>query len=96
MSEAKYYVKKVRRDDGGRAQKFKTSKELEAKPEKVKKRKKVMKDVRKGRVVKVAYLEDGRWKEGGALTVHKGKDKKWLRTDGNEKSADNLGEMRTF
>lgn len=96
MAEAKYYVKKVRRDDDGRAQKFKTSKELESKPEKVRKRKNVIKDVRKGRAVKTAYLEDGRWTEGDTLVVHKGKGGRWLRTDGNEKAEDNLGEMRTF
>lgn len=43
-----YYVKKVRRNEDGQIVRVKTSKELDARPSKVRKRKKVVKHVKKG------------------------------------------------
>lgn len=90
---AEYYVKKVRRNDDGQIAKVKTSKELRDKAEKVMKRKKVVKHVRKGKDVRTAYLEDGRWVEGDKLKVH---DKKWLTTEGNTEDRDDLGSLKSF
>lgn len=93
MSNPIYYVKKVRKDDEGRITKLKTSKKLESKPEKVYKRKKVVKHLKKGKDLRTAYLEDGRWTEGDKLELH---DKKWLRTEGNDEERDNLDNLGTF
>lgn len=60
MEEAVYYVKKVRRNDKDQITKVKTSKDLESKPEKVMKRKKVVKHVKRGKNIRTAFLKDGR------------------------------------
>ena len=93
MSNPSYYVKKIRKDDEGRIVKLKTSKELEGKPKKVYKRKKVVKHLNKGKDLRTAYLEDGRWTEGDKLELD---NKKWLRTEGNDEERDNLGNLRAF
>lgn len=90
---ADYYVKKVRRNDDGQIVQVKTSKELDRRADKVKKRKKVVKHVKKGKDVRTAYLKDGRWTEGDKLKLHDGK---WLRTEGNTKKRDNLGSLKSF
>lgn len=90
---AKYYVKKVRRNDDGQIVQVKTSKELESRPSKVLKRKKVVKHLKKGKDVRTAYLKEGRWTEGDKLKLH---DKKWLRTEGNTEKRDNLGSLKSF
>lgn len=88
-----YYVKNVRRNDDGQIAKVKTSKGLQKKAEKVRKRKKVLKHVKKGKDIRTAYLEDGRWVEGDKLKVH---DKKWLTTEGNTEERDDLGSLKPF
>lgn len=88
-----YYVKKVRRNDNGQITKVKTSKELDGKPKKERKRKKVVKHLKKGKDIRTAYLKDGRWTEGDRLELH---DKKWLRTEGNTEERDNLGSLKSF
>jgi hypothetical protein len=88
-----YYVKKVRRNDNGQIVQVKTSKELESRPSKVMKRKKVVKHLKKGKDIKTAYLKDGRWTEGDQLKLH---NDKWLRTEGNTEKRDNLGSLRSF
>ena len=93
MSNPIYYVKKVRKDDEGRITKLKTSKELENKAKKVYKRKKVVKHLKRGKDIRTAFLEDGRWTEGDRLELHDGK---WLKTEGNEEERDNLGKLRSF
>lgn len=93
MTDAKYYVKKVRRNDDGQIVRVKTSKDLESRPNKVIKRKKVVKHVKKGKDVRTAYLKNGRWTEGDKLKLH---DEKWLRTEGNNKKRDNLGSLKSF
>lgn len=93
MTNPKYYVKKVRRNDDGQIVKVKTSKDLESRPEKVLKRKKVVKHVKKGKDIRTAYLRDGRWTEGDKLKIH---NDKWLRTEGNENQKDNLGSLKSF
>lgn len=90
---ANYYVKKVRRGDDGKIKKFKTSKELQSKPKKSRKRKKVVKHVKKGKDIRTAYLDDGRWTEGDKVELHKGK---WLKTSGNDKEEDNIGNLGKF
>ena len=89
----KYYVKKVRRNDDGQIVQVKTSKDIESRAEKVLKRKKVVKHLKKGKDIKTAYLKDGRWTEGDKLKLH---DKKWLRTEGNNEERDNLGSLKSF
>jgi hypothetical protein len=88
-----YYVKKVRRNDDGQIVRVKTSKELEGRPKKVRKRKKVVKHVKKGKDVRTAYLKNGRWTEGDKLKLH---NDKWLRTEGNNQKRDNLGSLKSF
>lgn len=88
-----YYVKKVRRNDDGKITKLKTSKEIQDKPKKVRKRKKVVKHVKKGKDIRTAFLDEGRWTEGDKLKIH---DKKWLTTEGNKKEEDNLGNLKSF
>lgn len=93
MTEPAYYVKRVRRNDDGQITRVKTSKKLESRPDKVRKRKKVVKHIKKGKDVRTAYLKDGRWTEGDKLKLH---DEKWLRTEGNNKKRDNLGSLKSF
>jgi len=93
MSDPKYYVKKVRRNDNGQITKVKTSKKLEGRADKVLKRKKVVKHIKKGKDIRTAYLKEGRWTEGDKMKLH---DDKWLRTEGNNKKRDNLGSLKSF
>ena len=93
MTDPKYYIKKVRRNDDGRIVKVKVSKELDSRPQKVLKRKKVVKHIKKGKDIRTAYLRDGRWTEGDAVEIQDGK---WLRTQGNENHRDNLGSLKSF
>ena len=93
MTSPKYYVKKVRRNDDGQIVKVKVSEDLESRPSKVLKRKKVVKQLKKGKDIKTAYLRDGRWTEGDKLKIH---NDKWLRTEGNENQRDNLGSLKSF
>jgi hypothetical protein len=93
MTEPIYYVKKVRRNDDGQITKVKTSKTLEGRPKKNKKRKKVVKHVKKGKDVRTAYLKDVQWTAGDKLKLHDGK---WLRTEGNSEERDNLGSLKSF
>lgn len=88
-----YYVKRVRRNDNGQITRVKTSKDLQDRPKKVRKRKKVVKHIKKGKNIRTAFLKDGRWVEGDKLKIH---DKKWLRTEGNVEERDNLGSLKSF
>lgn len=93
MTEPSYYVKKVRRNQDGQIVKVRTSKELDRKAEKVKKRKKVVKHLKKGKDIRTAYLEDGRWVKGDKLKIQSGK---WLTTEGTEEERDNLSNLESF
>lgn len=86
-------MKKVRRDDNGKIKKFKTSKKLQSKPRKTRKRKKVLKHVKKCKDIRTSFLNDGRWTEGDKVKVHKGI---YLKTSGNEEERDNIGSLRSF
>lgn len=93
MGDAKYYVKKVRRNDEGNIVRFKISKGLGDKPKKELKWKKVAKHVKKGKDVRTAYLKDGTWTEGDSLELTDGGQ---LRTTGNKEEGDNLSNLRSF
>lgn len=93
MADPDYYLKKVRHDDYNKIKKFKTSKELQSKPRKTRKRKKVLNHVRKGKDIRTSFLNDSRWTEGDKVEVYKGK---YLKTSGNEEEKDNIGNLKSF
>jgi hypothetical protein len=93
MVNTNYYVKKVRKNDKGQIKKLKTSKELDQKPKKIRKRKKVVKHLKRGKNIRTAFLEEGQWKAGDKIRLHK---KKWLTTEGNQEERDNLGNLGHF
>lgn len=93
MEDPSYYVKKIRRNDKGKIVKVKTSETLGGKPEKVLKRKNLVKHLEKGKNIRTSYLDDGRWTDGDRLELADGKR---VRTAGNKDQEDNLGNLRSF
>lgn len=93
MTHPQYYIKKVRRNDNGQIVQVKTSNDLDARRRKPRKGKKVMKNLKNGKDIRTAYLDDGCWTAGDQVTLHDGK---WLRTEGNTTERDNLGRLKSF
>ncbi len=64
--------------------------------EQIKKRTDIIGFLTAGKKIITAYLKEGSWRKGDAVQIFKVNGKSYIKTEGNTKEEDNLGELPEF